>query len=244
MQLRWLHLSVDQLGAGGSVHPFNTVKDYEDWLKRLDDYIAFLDTSIANMKEGMAKGIVLPKVLTEKTIVQLEEFITKPVEEHLFYRPIQSMPEGISQSDRDRLAEEYQNRSVSLVEVAGGFRFQVSDALAPYLANLTDEKPGKYSRATLETLAMIAYRQPVTRGEIEAVRGVAVNTQIIRTLEERGWITVVGHKEVPGRPALFATTIQFLDDFGLKSLEQLPNAEDLIATPTTDLLDQMEQSSE
>ena len=109
IQVQSLHLYVAQLGAGGSVHPFNTVKDYEDWLKRLDDYIAFLDTSIANMKEGIAKGIVLPKVLTEKTIVQLEEFITKPVEEHLFYRPIQSMPEGISQSDRDRLAQEYQN---------------------------------------------------------------------------------------------------------------------------------------
>ena len=108
IQVQSLHLYVAQLGAGGSVHPFNTVKDYEDWLKRLDDYIAFLDTSIANMKEGIAKGIVLPKVLTEKTFVQLEEFITKPVEEHLFYRPIQSMPEGISQSDRDRLAEEYQ----------------------------------------------------------------------------------------------------------------------------------------
>ena len=108
IQVQSLHLYVAQLGAGGSVHPFNTVKDHEDWLKRLDDYIAFLDTSIANMKEGIAKGIVLPKVLTEKTIVQLEEFITKPVEEHLFYRPIQSMPEGISQSDRDRLAGEYQ----------------------------------------------------------------------------------------------------------------------------------------
>lgn len=109
IQVQSLHLYVAQLGAGGSVHPFNTVKDYEDWLKRLDDYIAFLDTSIANMKEGIAKGIVLPKVLTEKTIVQLEEFITKPVEEHLFYRPIQSMPEGISQADRDRLEQEYQN---------------------------------------------------------------------------------------------------------------------------------------
>jgi uncharacterized protein (DUF885 family) len=109
IQVQSLHLYVAQLGAGGSVHPFNTVKDYEDWLKRLDDYIAFLDTSIANMKEGIAKGIILPKVLTEKTIVQLEEFITKSVEEHLFYRPIQSMPEGISQSDRDRLAQEYQN---------------------------------------------------------------------------------------------------------------------------------------
>jgi len=109
IQVQSLHLYVAQLGAGGSVHPFITVKDYEDWLKRLDDYIAFLDTSVANMKEGMAKGIVLPKVLTEKTIVQLEEFITKSVEKHLFYRPIQSMPEGISQSDRDRLAEEYHN---------------------------------------------------------------------------------------------------------------------------------------
>ena len=144
--------------------------------------------------------------------------------------------EGMLREALSSLAEEYQNRSVSLVEVAGGFRFQVSDALAPYLANLTDEKSGKYSRATLETLAMIAYRQPVTRGEIEAVRGVAVNTQIIRTLEERSWITVVGHKEVPGRPALFATTSQFLNDFGLKSLEQLPNADDLIATSTTDLV--------
>ena len=152
--------------------------------------------------------------------------------------------EGMLREALSSLAEEYQNRSVSLVEVAGGFRFQVSDALAPYLANLKDEKPGKYSRATLETLAMIAYRQPVTRGEIEAVRGVAVNTQIIRTLEERSWITVVGHKEVPGRPALFGTTTQFLNDFGLKSLEQLPNAEDLIATPKTDLLDQMDHSSE
>ena len=152
--------------------------------------------------------------------------------------------EGMLREALSSLAKEFQNRSVSLVEVAGGFRFQVLDTLAPYLANLTDEKPGKYSRATLETLAMIAYRQPATRGEIEAVRGVAVNTQIIRTLEERGWITVVGHKEVPGRPALFATTTQFLNDFGLQSLEQLPNAEDLIATPTTDLLDQMEQSSE
>ena len=114
------------------------------------------------------------------------------------------------------------------------------DALTPYLVNLTDEKPGRYSRATLETLAMIAYRQPVTRGEIEAVRGVAVNTQIVRTLEERGWINVVGHKEVPGRPALFATTTQFLNDFGLKSLEELPNAEDFVVTPAEDLFDQMD----
>lgn len=147
--------------------------------------------------------------------------------------------EGMLREALTSLADDYKARSIYLVEVAGGFRFQVSEDLIPYLANLTDDKPGKYSRATLETLAMIAYRQPVTRGEIEAVRGVAVNTQIIRTLEERGWITVVGHKEVPGRPALLATTTEFLNDFGLKSLEELPNAEDLIVAPTEDLLDQM-----
>ena len=148
--------------------------------------------------------------------------------------------EGMLREALESLADEYQDRAVQLIEVAQGFRFQVRDVFAPYLANLTDEKPGRYSRATLETLAMIAYRQPVTRGEIEAVRGVAVNTQIVRTLEERGWITVVGQKEVPGRPALFATTTQFLNDFGLKSLEELPNAEDLIAAPAEDLLDQMD----
>ena len=152
--------------------------------------------------------------------------------------------EGMLREALASLADEYQGRAVSLVEVAGGFRFQVIGALVPYLVNLTDEKPGKYSRATLETLAMIAYRQPVTRGEIEAVRGVAVNTQIVRTLEERGWVTVVGYKEVPGRPALLATTTQFLNDFGLKSLEELPSAEDLIAAPAQDLLDQMDNHRE
>ena len=152
--------------------------------------------------------------------------------------------EGMLREALASLADDYQARAIRLVEVAGGFRFQVSEDLIPYLANLTDEKPGKYSRATLETLAMIAYRQPVTRGEIEAVRGVSVNTQIIRTLEERGWITVVGHKEVPGRPALLATTTEFLNDFGLKSLEELPNAEDLIVAPKEDLLDQMNAHGE
>ena len=148
--------------------------------------------------------------------------------------------EGMLREALAGLADDYQARAIHLVEVGGGFRFQVSERLIPYLANLTDDKPSKYSRATLETLAMIAYRQPVTRGEIEAVRGVAVNTQIIRTLEERGWITVVGHKEVAGRPALLATTTEFLNDFGLKSLEELPNAEDLVVSPTEDLLDQMD----
>ena len=152
--------------------------------------------------------------------------------------------EGMLREALISLADDYHGRAIHLVEVAGGFRFQVSESLIPYLANLTDDKPGKYSRATLETLAMIAYRQPVTRGEIEAVRGVAVNSQIIRTLEERGWISVVGHKEVAGRPALLATTTEFLNDFGLKSLEELPNAEDLIVAPTEDLLDQIDTHGE
>ena len=106
-QIQSLHLYVAQLAAGGSVHPFNTVKDFEDWLKRIDDYIIFLETSIAMMKEGMAKKIVLPSVLTKKTIDQLEEFITKPTSEHLFYRPIQSMPKEIDSEQRSRLAQEY-----------------------------------------------------------------------------------------------------------------------------------------
>ena len=105
-QIQSLHLYVAQLAAGGSVHPFNTVKDFEDWLKRIDDYIIF-ETSIAMMKEGMAKKIVLPSVLTKKTIDQLEEFITKPTSEHLFYRPIQSMPKEIDSEQRSRLAQEY-----------------------------------------------------------------------------------------------------------------------------------------
>ena len=143
-----------------------------------------------------------------------------------------------------KLAEDYSDRSIRLVEVAGGFRFQVTQEIAPYIANLLNDKPGKYSRAMLETLAMIAYRQPVTRGDIEAIRGVSVNSYIIRTLEERGWITVVGQKEVPGRPALLATTIQFLDDFGLKALEELPNTEKLILAPKQVVLNQMDASCE
>ncbi|ROQ24958.1 SMC-Scp complex subunit ScpB [Gallaecimonas pentaromativorans] len=117
---------------------------------------------------------------------------------------------------------DYRPRGIHLVEVASGWRFQADDALSPLLSRLWVEKAPKYSRATLETLALIAYRQPVTRGEIEEVRGVAVSTQIIRTLEERGWIKVVGTKEVPGRPSLYGTTRQFLDDMNLKGLSELP----------------------
>ncbi len=118
--------------------------------------------------------------------------------------------------------ERCQERGFELVEVASGFRFQVRQALSPWVGRLWQERPQRYSRALLETLALIAYRQPITRGEIEEIRGVAVSSNIIRTLHEREWIRVVGHRDVPGRPAMYATTKQFLDYFSLKSLEQLP----------------------
>jgi len=120
------------------------------------------------------------------------------------------------------LQRDWSGRGVELVNVASGWRFQVKPEFQPYLERLNPEKPPRYSRAVMETLAIIAYRQPVTRGDIEEIRGVTVSTQIIKTLESRAWIDVVGHKEVPGRPALFATTQQFLDDLNLRSLQELP----------------------
>jgi segregation and condensation protein B len=122
----------------------------------------------------------------------------------------------------ERLQEDYQGRAFELIEVAGGWRIQVRASVAPWVGRLWQEKPQRYSRALLETLALIAYRQPITRGEIEQIRGVAVSTPIIKTLTERDWVRVVGHREVPGRPALYATTRRFLDYFGLRSLNELP----------------------
>ena len=121
------------------------------------------------------------------------------------------------------LAEDCVGRPVELVEVASGWRLQVRGEYAARLSRLWQEKPGRYSRALLETLALIAYRQPITRGEIENVRGVVVNPNIVRTLTERGWIRVVGQREVPGHPELLGTTREFLDYFGLKSLDELPS---------------------
>lgn len=122
----------------------------------------------------------------------------------------------------DSLAEDCANRGVELKQVASGFRYQVRESMQPFVSRLWQSRPPRYSRALLETLALIAYRQPVTRGEIEQVRGVAVSSTIIRTLLEREWIRVVGHRDVPGRPALYGTTKAFLDYFNLKSLDELP----------------------
>jgi len=128
------------------------------------------------------------------------------------------------------LREEWTGRSVELVQLASGWRFQTRAEFKPYVERLFPEKPPRYSRAVMETLAIIAYRQPVTRGDIEDVRGVVVSTQIIQSLEARGWIDIVGHRETPGRPALYATTKKFLDDLGLRTLEELPPLEEIAQT--------------
>ena len=129
------------------------------------------------------------------------------------------------------LRADCETRGVELVEVASGFRFQVKTEVHSWVARLWTERQTKYTRATLETLALIAYRQPITRGEIEQIRGVAVNANMVKALEEREWIRVVGHRDVPGRPELFGTTKTFLDYFGLKSLDQLPPLAELKDIP-------------
>jgi len=121
------------------------------------------------------------------------------------------------------LQDDYANRGIELVEVASGFRIQVRSSMAGHLEKLWEERPPRYSRALMETMAIIAYRQPVTRGEIEDIRGVSVSTNIMRTLLERNWVRVVGHRDIPGKPAMFGTTREFLDYFGLKKLDDLPS---------------------
>ncbi|MGH8400927.1 MAG: SMC-Scp complex subunit ScpB [Gammaproteobacteria bacterium] len=122
----------------------------------------------------------------------------------------------------EALRKEYTGRGIELSEVANGFRIQIKQSLSPWVSRLWEERPARYSRALLETLALIAYRQPITRGEIEDVRGVTVSTHIMKTLQDRNWIRMVGHRDVPGHPAMFATTREFLDYFSLRSLDELP----------------------
>jgi segregation and condensation protein B len=140
----------------------------------------------------------------------------------------------------DELVREWNGRGVELVSIASGWRFQSRPELREFLDRLHPEKPPKYSRAVLETLAIIAYRQPVTRGDIEDIRGVMVGSQIIKQLEDRGWIEAIGHRDAPGRPSLFATTRQFLDDLGLASLDQLPTLEG--GLPPSDALADLQPS--
>lgn len=134
----------------------------------------------------------------------------------------ETLSNGLIDELLKEIQADWQGRGIELVKLASGWRFRARAEFQPYLARLNPEKPPRYSRAVMETVAIIAYRQPVTRGDIEAIRGVTVSSSVMQTLSERGWIEVIGHKEVPGRPGLYATTRKFLDDLGLASLKDLP----------------------
>ena len=144
----------------------------------------------------------------------------------------------------ERIRENWTGRDVELVQVASGWRFQAKSSIQPYLDRLAPDKPPRYSRAVMETLAIIAYQQPVTRGDIEAIRGVSVSTHIIKTLEDRQWIEAVGHRETPGRPALYATTRTFLDDLNLRSLAELPPLAELDTSHLMELPDAPAKAAE
>jgi segregation and condensation protein B len=144
----------------------------------------------------------------------------------------------------DEIRTGWSGRGVELCQVASGWRFRAKPEVQPYLDRLTPDKPPRYSRAAMETLAIIAYQQPVTRGDIESIRGVAVSSHIIKTLEDRQWIEVVGHRETPGRPALYATTKQFLDDLNLRSLSELPPLAELDTSHLLELPDAPAKAAE
>ena len=147
--------------------------------------------------------------------------------EHIFDEDEQHPPRNLLRELLVELQTECEGRALELKEVASGFRYQVRSDVAPWVGRLWEEKPPRYSRALLETLALIAYRQPITRAEIEDIRGVSVSSHIVKTLLEREWVRVVGHREVPGRPSLYGTTRQFLDYFNLKTLDELPTLAEL-----------------
>lgn len=175
---------------------------------------------MSHMDQTLVTRIVEAALLAANqplTVVQLQALF--PLDE--------PAPEGSVETALQQLHEACAERGVELVELASGWRFQVKEDVHAWVARLWTERQTKYTRATLETLALIAYRQPITRGEIEQVRGVAVNSSIIKALEEREWIRVVGHRDVPGRPELLATTKTFLDYFGLKRLDELPPLSEL-----------------
>ena len=162
--------------------------------------------------------------ILEAALLTAGEPVAVPQLAKLFDPPLDA---GAVRMLLEELADRWAGRSVELVEVASGWRFQCLPAVQSYLDRLSPEKPPRYSRAVMETLAIIAYQQPVTRGDIEAIRGVAVSTNVVKTLEDRQWVEVVGHRETPGRPALYATTKTFLDDLGLRSLSELPSLAEL-----------------
>jgi len=164
------------------------------------------------------------KKVLETALLCAHEPLTINAMKKLYGEDEQESPVGADtiKSMLEELRHDWSDKGIEVVSLSTGWRFQSRPEMKMYLERLNPEKPPKYTRATLETLAIIAYRQPVTRGDIEEIRGVTVNSQTIKLLEDRGWIEAVGHRDVPGRPALFATTKQFLDDLGLSALDQLP----------------------
>ncbi len=178
-----------------------------------------VDNKVKMVVEGLLLAAGRP--LTLDNIIQVFSMDEKPDHEEL-------------KAVIDSIVEDCNDRGVELKEVASGFRFQVKQELSEWVAKLWEERPPRYSRALLETLALVAYKQPVTRGDIEDIRGVGVSSNIIRTLLDREWVRVVGHKDVPGRPAMFATTKQFLDYFNVKSLQDLPPLSEIKVLVTDD----------
>ena len=167
------------------------------------------------------------KNILEALLLTTDRPLTVPQLEGLFELDEEQPTRDEIRKALHELGEEYANKCMELKQVASGYRIQVKQDYTNWVSRLWEEKPSRYSRALLETLALIAYRQPITRGEIEEVRGVSVSSSIIKTCLERDWIKVLGHKDVPGRPALYGTTKGFLDYFNLKSLDQLPTLSDI-----------------
>lgn len=172
------------------------------------------------MHEDQIKRIVEAAVLASSKPLSIDELLG-------LFEEREEITRGQIRQALDVLGQECAERGVELKEVASGFRYQVRTELSPWISRLWAERPSRYSRALLETLALVAYRQPITRGEIEDIRGVSVSTSIMKTLQEREWVKVVGHRDVPGKPAMYATTKQFLDYFDLKSLDELPTLAEL-----------------
>jgi segregation and condensation protein B len=164
------------------------------------------------------------KIVLETALLASQEPLAMPDLRKLFEQALG--PDTIRRL-LDELREDWAEKGVELATLASGWRFQTRPAFQPYLDRISAEKAPRYSRAVLETLAIVAYRQPVTRGDIEEIRGVTVSPNIVRALEARGWIDIVGHRDAPGRPALYATTKRFLDDLGLRSLQELPPLEEI-----------------
>lgn len=192
----------------GNDADIDTVQDAEDAFEEVTYPVQEIDTqTLQQIIEGLLLSAGRPLSLTALSELFLEG--ERPGNDQI-------------RDALNAIAQDCEGRGFELKEVASGFRFQVPQKLSPWVSRLSEEKPQRYTRALLETLGLIAYRQPITRGDIEEIRGVAVSSTIIRTLLDREWIRVVGHRDVPGRPAMFATTRHFLDYFNLKNLQELP----------------------